>query len=366
MSLRGEGPIGNGVLGLGRRSSWQADDRTSCLGEIMVRTNFFNPSARRSAFTLVELLVVIAIIGILVALLLPAIQAARAAVRRNSCLNQVKQVVLACHNFADANRNHFPAASVGSGKPAALCNILPFIEENALFKQINFNNSANSHTAVAQTIISAYVCPEYPGEKTPQNNTGNSYQSGFAILTYQFVGGCYKTGMNADQYDASTNYGNFPKNGLFGLSKQISKSTTAPKEVRETRGVKLSRASDGLSKTYAYGEFAHSDTKTTSSPYYGTPGNLRAWISTDNGASDGGSYSDLGYYGMKAVFTWNLNEAVDRGGSVMFNHLPFGSFHTGGGHFGMGDGSVSFVADDISLTTYQAMATSNGGESVSN
>jgi len=302
----------------------------------------------RRAFTLVELLVVIAIIGILVALLLPAIQSARAAARRNSCLNNVKQVVLACQNYADANQGALPPGARGNGYPAAMCFILPFIEEGTLFKQLNLNAASSGQTAVARNVINAYVCPEYPGEKTPDNNAGNSYSpNGAGIANYQFVGGYYYASMPAAQYDTSS-FGNFPKNGMFGLTKLVGGN-------RETKGVRLRKVADGLSKTFAYAEFTQNDKKNTSSPYYGLPGNMRAWIASDNGT--------FGFYATKAISNYAVNANVDRqADSVPFNHLPFTSFHTGGAHFGMGDGSVHFVTDEVTLSVYQGMATTNGGE----
>jgi type II secretory pathway pseudopilin PulG len=296
----------------------------------------------------VELLVVIAIIGILVALLLPAIQAARATARRNSCLNNVKQVVLGCQSFADSFQGALPPGAVGNGKPAAMCYILPFIEEGTLFKQLDLNAGATGQTAVARNVINVYVCPDYPGEKTPDNNPGNSFSpNGAGIANYQFVGGYYSSSLPATQYDSSS-FGNFPKNGMYGLTKLIGAN-------RETKGVRLRKVSDGLSKTFAYGEFTQNDKKNTSSPYFGLPGNMRAWIASDNG--------NFGFYAMKAISNFSVNSDVDRvADGVPFNHLPFSSFHTGGAHFGMGDASVQFVPDDISLKVYQALATANGGE----
>jgi prepilin-type N-terminal cleavage/methylation domain-containing protein len=313
--------------------------------------NNSNSSAKFRAikgFTLVELLVVIAIIGILIALLLPAIQAARAAARRNSCLNNAKQVVLACQNYADSNQGCFPPGAVHGGKPAAMCYILPFIEEGTLFKQLNLTTSATGQTAIAKNVIDAYVCPEYPGEKAPNNNSGNSYSpDGGGIANYQFVGGYYFSTLPAAQYDTSS-YGNFPKNGMFGLTKLVNGN-------RETKGVRLRKVADGLSKTFAYAEFTQNDKKDSTSPYYGLPGNMRAWIASDN--------NNFGFYAMKAVATYAVNANVDRqADGVPFNHLPFGSFHTGGAHYGFGDASVHFVTDEVALNVYQGMATTNGGE----
>jgi prepilin-type N-terminal cleavage/methylation domain-containing protein len=309
-------------------------------------------------FTLVELLVVIAIIGILIALLLPAIQAARAAARRNACLNNVKQVVLAFANYADANNNTYPPGAVGDSKPAALCYILPFLEEKALFDQMNFDKAAPSQKGsngqyLANTVIGAYVCPEYPGDKNP---SGNSYSpSGGAITNYQCVAGFFRTSPPVDSDTSS--FGNLPKNGLFGYAKVIVPKSGSQPEVREKKGVRLRRISDGLSKTFAYGEFTQND-KDPASDYYGLPGNMRSWIQSDNAGG--------GFYAMKAVSTYPINAGLDRiKDGIPFNHLYFSSFHTGGAHFGMGDGSAHFITDDIALNIYQGLASGNGGEIVS-
>ena len=304
------------------------------------------------AFTLVELLVVIAIIGILVALLLPAIQAARAAARRNACLNNVKQVVLGFANYADSNQNTYPPGAVGEGKPAALCYVLPFIEERALYDALDFDVAAAgqkwpSGANLADTVIGAYICPEYPGDK---NTSGTSYSpSGGAITNYQCVAGYYRTSPPVE-YDTSS-YGNVPKNGLFGYTKLISGTN------REKKGVRLRKISDGLSKTFAFAEFTQND-KDPASSYFGLPGNMRAWIQSDNAGT--------GFYAMKAISTYPMNAGLDRiKDNIPFNHLYFGSFHTNGAHFGLGDGSAHFVTDDIALNIYQGMASGNGGEVVS-
>jgi prepilin-type N-terminal cleavage/methylation domain-containing protein len=98
----------------------------------------WSKDSRRRAFTLVELLVVIAIIGVLVALLLPAVQAAREASRRSQCLNQVRQVVLACHNYESAKKQ-FPAG-VGPGPFGYLATTLPYFEGQALESLIDYEN----------------------------------------------------------------------------------------------------------------------------------------------------------------------------------------------------------------------------------
>src|SRR5882724_6154407 len=135
------------------------------------RKLFMSQSLSRRAFTLVELLVVIAIIGVLVALLLPAVQAAREAARRMKCVANEKQIVLAFHNYHDIHKQ-FPinvsshpdytrTAKQGSWHSA----ILPFIEQQALFNRIDVNlpigdiDNRNTNTDVAQTPVKIFLCP---------------------------------------------------------------------------------------------------------------------------------------------------------------------------------------------------------------
>jgi len=120
-------------------------------------------SNRRNGFTLVELLVVIAIIGILVALLLPAIQAAREAARRNSCLNNMRQIGLAVHNFMDSNKA-LPPAEISSPMTSIHAFLLPYLEEQAAFKLYKFKQDfgATVNKAARETHISGYVCPTVP------------------------------------------------------------------------------------------------------------------------------------------------------------------------------------------------------------
>ena len=144
----------------------------------MSRIRFLR-ARKTQGFTLVELLVVIAIIGILVALLLPAVQAAREAARRSQCSNNVKQICLGIHNFADSFKNVPPVE--GGSTPLGIANtytnrpdngpagtlffyILPYIEQNNLYTQAN-GNSMN----LAQQVVQGYLCPS---EKSITNASG--------------------------------------------------------------------------------------------------------------------------------------------------------------------------------------------------
>src|SRR5690349_14305662 len=120
-------------------------------------------SVVRGGFTLVELLVVIAIIGVLVALLLPAVQSAREAARRMQCSNNLKPLSLALHNYESALKT-FPPAGIDSNQMSWTVLLLPYFEQQALYDQFNFNkgawNAFNRITLVQGARIKALICPD--------------------------------------------------------------------------------------------------------------------------------------------------------------------------------------------------------------
>src|SRR6266550_1713407 len=124
----------------------------------------------RIGFTLVELLVVIAIIGVLVALLLPAVQSAREAARRTQCSNNLKQVILATTNYTDVYKGAFPVGEYNWGWGTWLVGLLPYVEQKALFdnykgfggigvQDVNVVYSATANLPVTKVQIQAYTCP---------------------------------------------------------------------------------------------------------------------------------------------------------------------------------------------------------------
>jgi prepilin-type N-terminal cleavage/methylation domain-containing protein len=129
----------------------------------------------RAAFTLVELLVVIAIIGVLVALLLPAVQQARESARRSQCSNQLKQLGLAVHNFEDANKVLVPSRMDNYGGVTWAVFILPYLEQDNLFKQWDINHwyydQGPNGNAIRQTQLKLFYCPSrYRTIRLSQNN----------------------------------------------------------------------------------------------------------------------------------------------------------------------------------------------------
>ena len=286
----------------------------------------------RRGFTLVELLVVIAIIGILIALLLPAVQAAREAARRSQCTNNLKQIGLGYHLYMDVNREHFPPGSPGTTRHGLFTYLLPHMEGRPIYDQCDLDGNTFNDPQ-RYTPVAVYICPSYPGEPVIEGNS-QTYANG-ALTTYQGVGGVLIDGQT-DRVTGS--HGDIPNNGMFTW-----------RRVRRLSGV-----SDGTTHTLAVGEFVQRDKEGT---YHGYPGNVRAWIL-------GGTDSDnQGSYAFK-VIEYPINADLDRtADSIPFNHLPMGSHHPGGANFMIADGSVHFLPETIDMTVYQSLATCDGGES---
>ena len=303
-------------------------------------------------FTLVELLVVIAIIGILIALLLPAVQAAREAARRMGCSNNLKQMGLAMHNYASTWEGAFPAAAVGDGdcRHALFSQMLPYLEMQAIYDMLDLDGStiniAANHNQKYE-VIPAYVCPSWPYQTvyTEAENAAHGIMTTMAagaITLYQGVGGAFPT----EAPYGETVVGNWPENGIF-----------VPYIWR-----KIGEVNDGLSNTLAMGEFSFLD------KYEGVfvepPGLIRHWMSGSYSflRDYGGTKDNLALMSSKVVANpINANISLKVSG-VEFNHLPFSSFHPGGANFLMGDGSVSFLTEDIDFLLYQELATANRGE----
>lgn len=342
------------------------------------------PSGRclvvRRGFTLVELLVVIAIIGILVALLLPAVQSARESARRMSCTSKMKNIALAMLNYESSNR-HFPSGAVypQEGKdngPSWQVIILPYIEDVALSENIqdeiknyerqNPGRSLEIATipAVQSTAVDIYLCPsdtEVLAKSFAPNGSGfrapgasyagimgSAFSRGREILN-QFV--C-KTSHLAKTPDypcvgANSGAGVVNYDGILYPSSEI----------------RPARITDGLSNTYLVGERWYQLRVWAQGVYVNlqpTPGVVNAgsyvtscknvdWNFTPNASLDA-----VGYY--------SSHSEDDRPGpatgpkSMFYNDLVFGSFHTGGCNFANADGSVHFVEDEIDPEVYTAQA----------
>jgi prepilin-type N-terminal cleavage/methylation domain-containing protein len=233
-------------------------------------------STPRKAFTLVELLVVIAIIGILVALLLPAIQAAREAARRSTCTNSLRQLSIAAQNYNDAQKR-FPPGKVaknGAWMTNWAIELLPFTEETTLYKLYN-NAKANSDAVnkpVVQSLVSVMNCPS-------DNNAGkllvpepigggNDYMSS----SYRGVSGRgYITSSIESYYDSPVMPANVLKPTDRGILTVVSDpaNTSNAAVIGRLKPVKISQISDGTSKTFIIGEYG-STTHETRTVFWGS------------------------------------------------------------------------------------------------
>ena len=291
------------------------------------------PRTRQSGhlhgFTLVELLVVIAIIGVLVALLLPAVQAAREAARRTQCSNNLKQMGLAIQNYVSVHKGYFPRGSPGPSRHGLFTYMLPFFEEANIYGGVNLKGDTRVEPH-RYTEVRTYLCPSYPYETTIRNYEPSMDGS---LATYQGVGGTYIPGQPF-VVGSIGHGGEMPFNGIFMWG----------------RSRRLRDVTDGTSHTMAIGEYVQRDQD--NGPY---ASNVRAWIL---GAND-----DFGTYAFK-VIQYQINSPLGIADAVPFNHLCMGSYHAGGAQFVMADGSVQFLADLIEFNVYQGLATCNQDELV--
>ncbi|MCH5377176.1 MAG: DUF1559 domain-containing protein [Planctomycetes bacterium] len=286
-----------------------------------------------SGFTLVELLVVIAIIGILVALLLPAIQSAREAARRTQCSSNLKQLGLAFHSYHDTH-GQFPLPGMIANELGWTTSILPQIEQSAIADQMNYNRGSindPSKFQFAAARIDTYLCPSGVDRKTAYANEDWPDGSGKLVWTVHYYGILGPRGMNASDGRA---YRCVNLTQAFGGECQ--------EGILWQYASRLADITDGTANTYLLGEISWKDM-----PYY------RAWIRGKFGDSRGTLY----------LLSKSLQYPINSRDSSLWNSVAFGSQHPGGCQFTMADGSTRFVSDSIDFNIYLATASRDGGES---
>ena len=305
----------------------------------------------RTGFTLVELLVVIAIIGILVAFLLPAVQAAREASRRSQCQNNLKQIGLAVQNHHDARRV-FPMGRNGFDQMAVSWAffILPYMEETAIY------NSWDSHAkvfdptndATMRTPIEAYACPSRRRAAADRNFDNNNSAPpadaiGVATLADYSANAGIKllTGMTSDENSG----------GIFG---NYSRVVAGP--IFSGSHISARQVEDGLSKTIAIGE------RHLPPVPDGTPDNMKDYVIGDTASIPGDTphttFRCTGCTGddQKDGLATGLDDP-DRN--------KFGSSHSGGTvQCVFLDGHVAGLHPDMAVAVLKALSTIGGGEVV--
>ena len=342
----------------------------------MCRVESILPPRRSTGFTLVELLVVIAIIGILVAMLLPAVQAAREAARRIQCTNNLKQIALAMHNYHSAHgvfptgQYDYMATLAGAPLPAGhpkitgrlsmeqscwMQQILPYLEEQPLYDRISpnfeiqYNFGTDGHQRGAafwagrETIVSTLTCPSDSAHPAYDPDGGG------------FKGNYIMCAAGDTTMGERTGYCNFCPDDLNGVFYMLS-------------WTKVTDVLDGTSKTLMGSELIV------------IPGGVPA--TTIFGGDSRGAYYNSFRGGVLFTALWPPNTSVadriddqihcdDTGFEDIAPCIFTGewvvsarSYHTGGVNASLVDGSVRFVSENIERRVFQAMGTRNGGEVV--
>lgn len=292
-------------------------------------------SRSRAGFTLVELLVVIAIIGILVSLLLPAVQAAREAARRMQCSNNLKQHTLALHNYHDTYKTLPPAWLIKPGFTNAAGNnysiwgwgalVLPFIEQTTLHTRLDVGRNhlhiAANNAALRTTMqlpIPAFRCPSDVGPRTNTNRDDFPY-----------------TGSNANPL-ATSNY--IGANGSYNLGALPTPVATRGMFI-ENQGRNFSEILDGTSNTICLGE-RRWQIKRTNGAINTVGAGVVFGIERRNAV---GTRADVTACGRPKINTNAVNE-----GGTNWARRGFSSQHPGGAQFSLADGSVRFISETIS------------------
>ncbi len=304
---------------------------------------------RFSGFTLVELLVVIAIIGILVALLLPAVQAARESSRRTTCTNNLRQVGLAILNYEAANRKFPPGKKWSARKPdpnafdyAWSSIILGYMEEETLRQQIDFDKPLTDpvNLPASSQVIKAYLCPsaarleEHRGADARLFNLGGAPGEGLACIDYLGLSG---PDAEKDNPVDGQPYGK-QRGVLLGT-----KGLPDDKTILEPPGVTAARITDGLSKTLAIVECTGR----------GADVSKKGNVKSINGAwASGGNISHI----KKGV-----NEEEP---SKSWEDERIFSDHPSGANSLLCDGSVHFMVNGMEPSLIRSLASRDGGEIV--
>ena len=292
-------------------------------------------------FTLVELLVVIAIIGILIALLLPAVQAAREAARRTQCTNNLKQASLALHNYHDVH-NKIPSAGYDSSRGHSFWVALaPFMEQQAFYDKYDYNlsyNGGSNGVLVSTVAMNGLRCPSCEVAYCylrPANYTMHYYGN------MGPVGLNVATGLAYDKRaDLETIHGEIATQGVFTLG-------TSKKEIS------FASVTDGLSNTILYGEIAWNE--------------FTGFREYSLGILYQGASVGATSFAQKSV-KWPINVGLHSTSTVyrgFNNNGAFGSHHPGGANFALLDGSVRFIGETIPMELYLAAASRNGKENAS-
>ena len=360
--------------------------------------------SRKAGFTLVELLVVIAIIGILVGMLLPAVQRVREAARRTSCLNNMKQMGLAVQNYQSA-RLKYPLASLQqrarvdqSGNfpiwgYSLHVQLLPEIEQQALYDQffdiqpdpgLTHETDSGMPWNLSTIPVQTFLCPSATQLDTiaslGQTAAGNSAHylgcSGPIVQFNPNNGAAFSVGIDIgenddDQLEPETTFKNIGQDGIFGADVRWSApgfyshpALFSPRSAKTAADVR-----DGTSNTILFGENSRSENPAATTPYVAL---RNGWAygyepPSDPESAEGALHSarSMSLAGINRMP--NGDPPLGTGNVVLEttvykNDFPFGSNHSGGVQFAFADGSARFIADTTDPTVLIAAASMSGSD----
>ncbi|MEJ7636560.1 MAG: DUF1559 domain-containing protein [Singulisphaera sp.] len=326
-------------------------------------------SRSRSGFTLIELLVVIAIIAVLIGLLLPAVQAAREAARRSQCVNNLKQIGLAMHNY-ESSLGSFPPGYKGVQWGTWMVYVLPYLEQNNLNNAWNFSGDAINDSSggslfryggrgnytVTTSHIGAFKCPSDPNSMSKTLEGGSRIPGGLSANPISSHNYMVNFGNGDVQQYATINYGGTTINHLGAPFSDMGAPTVSTKS--QTGTVPFRAITDGLSNTLLVSETV-----------VGQGGDLRGYTwygytSTFSGMNGPNStnpdaLTSLGY----CLPTINPPCTVYSNTYRLTNAVR--SRHPGGVNATLADGSVKFFKNSISLSVWRALCSTQGGEVIS-
>ncbi len=300
---------------------------------------------RRPAFTLIELLVVIAIIAILIALLVPAVQKVREAAARAQCINNLKQIGLAFHNYEGV----YKKLPMGSKAPSAAFNwrvhLFSYLEMGNVYDQLVPNNSLASD--VLKGTFSVWKCPSSPLPSNPDDTLSSWHTNpGHHVPSYIGIMGAYPDPLGRVEVAFASNYGGFySSNGML-----------IPNE--ET---KLAHCVDGTSNTIIVAEqsnlVGNSDLRNR---YYSPWGGV-----TFNTPVSAGAPADSWGLGLSSA-TYAINSSTTAAGSnnVYDANTVLNSAHSGGINVCLLDGTVRYIPSTINFTTFQLLCVKDDGNAV--
>jgi prepilin-type N-terminal cleavage/methylation domain-containing protein/prepilin-type processing-associated H-X9-DG protein len=324
---------------------------------------------RRRAFTLVELLVVVSIIGLLVGLILPAVQAAREASRRMKCLNNLKQIGLASHNFESANGSFPQGSSLGNSNASALVFLLPFLEQGSRYNQFDLTldvSDAPANSTARTQDIAMFLCPSDPSSGVWQDAAFVAGQPPSVMGRSNYFG---NLGLHGWAYNQKASFLKDPRHvGIFAYV-----STT-----------RLADITDGSSNTALFAEIKRGARPKSDEldinvlpPNIWGMGNPATNVNnlTRPSACNKPGVGLINYTGLKyqsgglrtSLYTHSLPPNSRDRDCIIFlsfdqGHVASRSYHPGGVNLALADGSVRFIKDSIQMSLWKALSTRAGGE----